>query len=188
MPLFRKRETYNEQMLREAGFAVPTLAPPKSMLAINGLPDGSGVGPSDWDAVRLVRLPGVAGNRIVFVTLPEGDLIVEEEDGGGDLSPLADAIEEEIAPPYRAFATRQDGELWGVGAKSIDVLRFPFAGADTAEVSRKDSWEEFRVDGEPSAAAVPSPLREAGERVGADFYAKAERMDGDHWEVRVSPL
>lgn len=193
MGLFRKRdETYNEQMLREAGLLLDyqredALKPEPTLLAKAGLPDGAGVGPSDWDATAAVGASGLTGDRIEFTTLPDGDVIVGEEDGDGDVSPLADAIEEHVSPPYRAVATRQRDDLWGVGAKRIEVARIEMPDADSLELSRKDSWDEVRVDGEPSDASIPE-LERLGRQAGADFYVKAERIDGDLWEVRVSPL
>jgi hypothetical protein len=191
--LFRKRDdTYNEQMLREAGLLLDpqpeTFAPEPTLLAKAGLPDGAGVGPGDWDAATTATAPGVAGDKVEFTTLPDGDLIVDQEAGNGDLAPLADAIEESVRPPYKAVGMRQRGDLWSVAAKRIVVAKIEFPGADSVDLSRRDSWEEFRVDGEPSDKPVPGQLREAGARAGADFYAKAERIDGDFWEVRVSAL
>jgi hypothetical protein len=194
--LFRRKETLNEKLLRDAGLdpasllgdrADAALAPPPSTLATLGVPDGTGVGPSEWDACVTVAAAGLPGQRVGFTALPGGDLLVEEEEGAGDLTPLADALEQHVPPPYRAVAARQEGDLWAVGAKRIEVARIRFAGGDALELSRKDSWEELRVDGEPSDAHVPE-LRQLGERAGADFYVKAERLDGELWEVRVNPL
>lgn len=195
MGLFRRKETLNEQLLRDAGLdpafllggGRAVLAPPPSILAAVGLPDGTAVGPAEWDACVTVTAPGVPGSRVAFTTLPDGDLIVGEADGDGDLSPLADAVEEHVSPPYRAVAARQEGDLWAVAAKRIEVARIAFAGGDSIELSRKDSWREERVDGESSDVSVPE-LERLGERMGADFYVKAERIDGDLWEVRASPL
>ena len=55
--------------------------------------------------------PPSLGTRIEFTTLPTGDVIVEEQQGDGDLSPLADVIEKKLDPPYRAFAARQTGDV-----------------------------------------------------------------------------
>jgi hypothetical protein len=197
--LFRRRqETLNEQLLRKAGLDPAQVlgnpqppAPPEpapSVLAIVGVPDGSRVPPKEWDAAIAVEAPGLAGSRIEFITIPDGDVIVGEEAGDADLSPLADAVERSVSPPYRAVAARQDGDLWAVGAKRIEVAQIPFPDGDSLELSNKDSWEEFRVDGEASDAAVPAALEQVGERAGADYFVKAERIDGDLWEVRVSAL
>lgn len=199
MGLFRRRqETLNEQLLREAGLDPAqvlgdppppvVLEPPKSLLALVGVPDGSGVSPKEWDAAVTVRAPALAGDRVEFTTIPNGDVIVGEETGDADLSPLADAVERHVSPPYRAAAARQGGELWAVGAKRIEVAQIPFPHGERLELSRNGDDEELRVDGEPSDAAVPPALAHVGEAVGDSFYVEAGRIDGDLWDVRVSPL
>jgi hypothetical protein len=188
----RRNETYNEQMRREAELLdyerERPLTPPPTLLARLGIPDGSSLTPREWDATTTVTAAGLPGREIEFVSLPGGDLLVDEEEGSGDLSPLADALERDVQPPYKALAVRQGGDLWAVAAKKIETARIDFAGADSLELSRKDSWEELRVDGEPSDARVPAQLRQLGEAQGSDFFVKAERLDGDLWEVRVSAL
>ena len=194
MGIFRKKETYNEQMLREAGldrvvFNTPEPAPSvfpgldRSALTREGR-----VGPRDWDATTTVRAPAIQGDRVEFTTLPTGDLIVTSELGDGDLSPLADAVEEHVSPPYTAAGSRQEGDLWGVGAKRIEVAEFAFPGADALELSQSDGVSELRADGEPSDVPAPVELQRLGERAGPDFCVEAARIDGDYWEVKVSPL
>jgi hypothetical protein len=198
--LFRRRqETLNEQLLREAGLdpaqalgdtpqpPVP-LEPPKSILSIVGVPDGSSPKPREWDAAVTVDAPTLAGNLVEFTTLPNGDVIIDEESGDADLSPLADAIEGHLNPPYRVVATRQQGHLWGVGAKRIEVARIPFPQGDRLEVSRNGSEGEFRVDSEPSDELVPPELERLGEDSGERYYVEAKRIDGDLWEVRATAL
>ena len=198
MSLFRRRqETLNEQLLRKAGLDPAQvlgdprpglLQQPPSILAAAGVPDGSSLRPKEWDAAVTADVPGLPGNRIEFTTIPDGDVIVDDEAGDADLSPLADAVEQHVSPPYRAVAARQDGDLWGVGARRIAVESFPFPDAESVELTRKDSWTELRVDGEPSDHAVPRALEQLGERAGSDYFIKAERIDGDSWEVKVTAL
>ena len=199
MGLFRRRrQTLNEQLLREAGLdpalvlgdtqPPAVLEPPQSLLAVVGVPDGSGVSPKEWDAAVAVDAGALAGDRVEFTALPGGDLIVGEETGDADLSPLADAVERHVSPPYRAVATRQGGELWAVGAKRIVVAEIPFPHGEKLELSRHGGDEELRVDGEPSDAAVPPTLARVGEAVGDSFYVEASRVDGDLWEVRATAL
>ncbi|HEY1564111.1 MAG TPA: hypothetical protein VGF72_05455 [Gaiellaceae bacterium] len=198
MGLFgRRKETLNEQLLREAGLdpadvlgdAPPRRPePPKSVLAAVGLPDGTGVGPKEWDATVAVEAPGLAGNRVEFTTIPNGDVIVGEESGDADLAPLADAVERHVDPPYHAVGARQGGDLWAVGAKRIEVAQIPFPDADKLALSQHGADRELQVDGEQSDAAVPAELAALGEAAGDSFYAEAERIDGDLWEVRVTAL
>jgi hypothetical protein len=202
----RRQETLNEQLLREAGLdpaqvlgdspppePEPPLDPPAPppfqtgdiSLGWRSVSAASGTG--EWDAVATVRVAGVAGDNAEFTTLPNGDVIVEREKGDGDLSPLADAIEQKLDPPYRAVAARQDGDLWGVGAKQIQVAEFALAEGDSVELSENDGDRELRVDGEPSDAEIPE-LTRLGEQTGPAYCVEAKRIDGDFWEVEVSAL
>ena len=199
MALFRKKETYNEQMLREAGLdrvvfgnpapvPAPAAALPRPVSDLSRLTLHGRLGPKEWDAVTTVVAPGIEGDSVRFTVLPDGDLIVVEEDGDGDLSPLADAIEEHVSPPYKAAASRQDGDLWGVGAKSIEVQTIVFPDAEGLVLSQSDGVADLRVDGEPSDASAPLELQRLGDQAGTDFSVEADRIDGDYWEVRVSRL
>jgi len=194
MPLFRKRETYNEQMLRESGldrvvFNTPErVSEPETIAPVQiRRPPSSGV-PAEWDTTTTADVPGIEGDRVAFVVLPSSDLIVETEQGDAGLSPLADAIEEHIEPPYRAVASRQDGDLWGVGATRIEVATFAFPNAETLVFSQSHGVREMIVDGEPSDVTPPVGLKRLSERTVGDFCVQAQRIDGDYWEVKVSPL
>ena len=194
MGLFRRRrETYNEQLMREAGLAdirpapASPLAPQKSILEHLGIPVGRGLGPEEWQAFATASAPALQGDRITFVTLPAGDILVEEEEGDADVSPLADAIEQELRPPYRAAATRKQGDLWAVAAKRIGIERIVFPDAERLELTRKDGQPQLRVDGEPRNEMIPE-LERLGERVGSEFYIDAVRLDGELWEVQVTAL
>jgi hypothetical protein len=206
----RKQETLNEQLLREAGLdpapalgdpspapepphepelereppEPPPFSPAHIELGWRGRARGR---PPGWDAVVTVRVADLAGDEVAFTTLPNGDVIVERENGDGDLSPLADAMEQKIEPPYRAVAARQDGDLWGVGAKRIQVAEFPLAEGDSVELTENGGVRKVRVDDEPSDAEVPE-LVQLGEQVGADYSVEARRIDGDFWEVLVLAL
>jgi len=182
----RKRETYNDQLLREAGLDRIQLDRP-NVLETVGVPSGRAVGQADWDLSATVNAPGLTGDTVEFTTLPDGDVLLDEDQGDADVSTLADAVEKEVEPPYRARAARQDGDLWAVLANRIEVHRLTFPRGDTLELSRKDSWQELRVDGEPSMGRAPE-LERLGEHAGSDFFVKAERLEGDLWEVRVTPL
>ena len=190
MGLFRRRnETLNEQLLREAGLdsaqmlaaapPAPPLEPPKSGLARAGIvrrlecrPEGL------WDATATVTAPALVGDRVEFTTIPNGDLIIGAENGDADLTPLADAVERHVSPPYRAVGQRQEGDLWGVGAKRIQVAQIAFPDGDKLEFSQHVDHGEVRVDGEPSEALVPAELERLGESLGASFYVEADRIDG----------
>lgn len=202
MGLFRRRqETLNEQLLREAGLndsgRAPGDRPPASEpefppeLAISpaGQADlGHRRRPSSpVGHVVTVRAAALPGDRIEFKTLPNGDIIVEEEKGDGDLFPLAEAVERHVEPPYWAIASRQDGDVWAVGARRIQVAEVGLAEGDVIELLVNDGAEEVRVDGEPSDAQVPE-LMQFGEQKGANYCVEAKRIDGDFWEVMANAL
>ncbi len=125
----------------------------------------------------MVEAPGIEGDAATFVVLPDGSVLVEE---GSDssLQQLADAIEQELQPPYRARAARQRGDLWAVQARKIEVvqLRNPPEG-DSIELTR----DSLLVDGESAFGSVP-------ELEGRGDVVRAERLDGNMWEVRASAL
>jgi hypothetical protein len=187
----------NEQLLREAGLdpaqslgdpapPPPSLDPLEPMRLRRGVPDGSTLQPRDWDAAVTVTAPDLAGDEIKFTTIPDGDVIVSEESGDADLSSLADAVEKKIDPPYRAVAARQDGALWAVCARRIQVAKVPFSTGDKLELSWNGEDEELRVDGDVSDADIPRELEELGEAAGLAYYVAALRIDGDLWEVKAT--
>lgn len=206
MGLFRRRkeETLNEQMLREAGIdeepPVEETAPPTPFDPYAGTyPAEQALGqwpgylsramarPAVWDLVTSVSAPGIVGDKVEFATLPDGDMIVDTESGDGDLSALAEAVEKQLQPPYRVLGRREDGDLWGIAARAIDVVELKFDGGDEIELVENEGSTELRVDGEPWAQKIPE-LERAGETLGADFVVQADRLDGDFWEIRASAL
>lgn len=195
MGFFRRRsETLNERLLREAGLdPAQALGDPQPEAEARtpkfgkvALPDGSHVDPRQWDAAVTVVAPGLAGDQVRFTTIPDGDVIVSDETGDADLAPLADAVERHLNPPYRAAASRQEGDLWAVGARRIQVAMVPFPTGDKLELSWNGADAELRVDGEPSDAEIPPELVELGRAAGASYFVEALRIDGDLWEVRVT--
>jgi hypothetical protein len=201
MGLFRKKETLNEQMLREANVGrqqpEPEHVPAEPFDPYAGTYAADGVfgiwrramaRPGEYDAVLTVEAPEVPGDAVDFATLPNGDVIVDTEQADADLSPFADAVEQTLKPPYRVVARRGEEGLWSVAARGIDVLEVDFQGGDEIELAFVDGELDVRVDGEPWQGHIPA-LEHAGEAAdGEDYVVQAERLDGDLWEVRASPL
>ncbi len=203
MGIFRRHreETLNEQALRESGLAEsqpePVSEPPGPVDPLAGrYPADSGwavwktamARPGEYDAVVSVHAPQIGGTRVEFATLPNGDVIVDSEQGDTDVSPLADAVERQVKPPYRVVAQRGEGDLWSVAARGIDVVPVDFSGGDEIELASVGGRVELTVDGEPWNDRIPE-LEGAGEAAeGHDYVVQAERLDGDLWEVRASPL
>jgi len=142
--------------------------------------------PRRWDAVAPAQAPGLTGNEVHFVALPNGDLVVDEDQPENTLAPLAEAIEETLRPPYRAEAIRRDGESWGVAARRIEVEVFEAAG-DELEVVANNEGRTLVVDGERAFGGVPE-LERVGERQGITYVVRARRLEGTFWEVEAHPL
>jgi hypothetical protein len=142
--------------------------------------------PRRWDAVVTAEAQ-LPGDEVHFTALPDGTLIVDEEVPEGTLAPLAEAVEQELLPPYRAEAARQGEGLWAVGASSIDVARVADeVPGDTIELSVQDGARTLAIDGVRTFGTLPS--LEALAR-GMDAYViRAGRLDDELWEVTVTPL
>jgi hypothetical protein len=203
---FRRGETLNERLLREAGLDRPEEElevagerPPEPLdpvlsfrqqfdsleggLAGSGLPQRA----RRWDAVVTAEAPDVAGNEVDFVTLPDGSLLVEEEEGNAALDPLAQAVEGELTPPYRVHAVRQTERLWAVSARRIDLTRLHTDG-DVIELTQTSDGKALRVDGMPVFGSIPELERLGESTAGPTYAVHAERLDADLWEVRVAAL
>ena len=123
MGLFR-RESLHERLAREGGIAEPSGVPPAwDATGIHGV-----ARPREWDLVTTVAAPEIEGDAVDFVALPDGSLLVEEEQGEGSLEPLATAVEQKLQPPYRARGARQTDVLWAVSARRIETASFEAEG------------------------------------------------------------
>ena len=186
MALFRRREPLHERLAREGGLgpAPPELDPRPPLLetGIHGVQR-----PRSWDATLTAEADGIDADAATFVALPDGSLLVEE---GPDesLGALAEAVERELQPPYRAHAVRRGETLWALQARRLEVLELPGApDGDTLDVTRGADGTELSVDGERTFGSVRE-LEERGEREGREFAVHAERLEGDLWEVRAAAL
>lgn len=172
MSLFRRKEPLHERLAREGGLVEREPRAPWREVGIHGMQRAR-----EWDVTQMVEAPGIDGGAATFVVLPDGSVLVEE---GSDssLQQLADGVEHAIQPPYRARAARQRDDMWAVQAKRIEVkqLRNPPDG-DSIELTR----DGLLVDGARAFGSVP-------ELEGLGDVVRAERLDGDLWEVRTSRL
>lgn len=184
MPFWRRGEPLHEKLAREGGLAgepPPHDTTPRwGAAGIHGVPR-----PREWDATALVEASELPGDEAEFVALPDGTLLVE---GGGDVEPLANALEAEIRPPYRAVAVRRDERFWGVAARRIEVASLPGVAGEEVELSVSEGQRTARVDGMPSFGDL-APLEQLAEQRGFDAYVvRADRLDGDLFEVSLAPL
>jgi hypothetical protein len=182
--LFRRRESLHEQLAREGGLdpePVKEAGPPGWMeTGIHGVARAR-----EWDAVVAVEAEGVEGDRVRFVALADDTLIVEE---GGDVEPLAAALDEVVEPPYRAEAMRRGETQWAVGLRRIQVVALPNdPGGHEVTLTVHEGETTLVVDGSETFASIRE-LEDIGAARGSSFVVQARRLDGDLWEVEVSPL
>jgi hypothetical protein len=188
MPWWR-RETLHERLAREGDVILERTAsepqrPPWDKVGIHGVPR-----PRRWDTVVTVSAPDVPGNELTFVALADGTLVLDADTPVDSLKPLTGAVEESLAAPYRAEAVRRTAEIWAVAARSIAVAELP-AGTpgETVTISVQGGERTTVVDGEEWLASFPALEVLARERGLDDYVLEAARLDGDLWEVRISPL
>ena len=141
-----------------------------------------------WDAVASAEAPELEGDEIDFVSLPDGTLLVDDAVREGALTPVAEALEEELPPPYRARAVRQDGAVWTVAANRIEVVEVPEEiEGDAVSLAVQGDERTLLIDDRPGWNDVPTLEGFARERHD-EFVLHAERLDGDLWGVTVNPL
>ena len=154
---------------------------PWNLAGVNGI-----ARPRQWDAVVTAEAD-LPGDSVHFVTLEDRTVVVDEDVPDDQLAPLADAVETQLNPPYRAEATRREDRLWAVGASKIAVVSIgEEIGGDTGELAVQEGVVTQLVDGAHGFGSVPEL-----EALGAgmpSFVVRADRIDGDLWEVVVLPL
>jgi hypothetical protein len=141
----------------------------------------------EWDA--LVRVEGVDldEDEVRFVALGDGTLVVDGDEDA-DLSAVAEAIEQELPPPYRAHAVRSDETGWTAAAEAIELVELPRElEGEALELTVHQGERTLIVDGAP-AFGDTSELEQLGGERGDDFVVQATRVDGDLWDVRILPL
>jgi hypothetical protein len=182
-----RREPVHKKLAREAELELPEQEAPVDpgphwgVTGIHGVPR-----PRRWDAVASAEAPGLSGEEVHFVALPSGDLVVDEDEPGDTLSPLAEAVEQTVEPPYRAEAVRQGDEVWAVAARRIEVAEFQ-ANGDEIELIANTDGRSLAIDGAREFGTIPE-LESLGAGESEAFVVRASRLDGDLWEVTVSAL
>ena len=180
MGLFRQKPLH-QRLAEEGGLVERSTVPlftgviPES--GIHGIPRER-----QYDAVATTEAPDAAGDSARFVGLEDGSLLIEE--GDGDLTALADAIEHEIARPYRATAVRRGETTWAIAAHRLRVIELPEPGGDEIELVLNGEEKTLVVDGNRSFGTMP----ELEQLADGNAVIRAARLDGTLWEVRVDPL
>lgn len=180
MGLFR-RKPLHQRLAEEGGLVEPSTRPlftgviPET--GIHGVPRER-----QYDAVVTVEAPDVQGSTARFVGLEDGSLLIEE--GDGDLTALADAIEHEVSRPYRATAIRRGETQWAVAAHGLRVIQLPEPGGDEIELVVRGDERTLVIDGNRSFGTLPE-LEQLAE---GDSVIRAARLEGALWEVRVDRI
>lgn len=164
MGLFRRSRPLHEQLAEEGEMDIGQK--PRSPNAFSGFLHDLAADTVGIHGVARPRVWDVVttaeadlpGDAVHFTSLPDGTLVVEEEVPDGGLVPLAEAIEVTLQPPYRAEGVRRDERVWAVGAKRIVVKAYP-----------EESEDEL-------------------ERVEDGCVIVGRRLDGDLFEVEITPL
>ncbi|MBD0349096.1 MAG: hypothetical protein ICV59_08080 [Thermoleophilia bacterium] len=189
MPFWRRRRPLHEQLAEGTGLLEwQSRSEPVMPGFRTNLDFLHGARPRRWAAVVTAEAPDLTGDAVHFAALPDGTLIVDRELPGGALEPLAAALEGDLDAPYRAEGVRQDDRVWAVAANPIDVVELAQEiPGDRLELAMHRGERALTIDGEPSRHRLPS-LEAYAAHEHEDYVARAERLDGDLWEVRVSPL
>jgi hypothetical protein len=196
--LFRRRVPLHRRLAEEAdmlaGLGIPGRPPAQAAeppgwdgeargeAGIHGVPRAR-----RWDAVATAVAPGLRGDRVHLVSLADGTLIVEEDEPDGALTPLADAVDRTLAPPYKAEAVRRGGDTWAIAASRIELVAVPGLSGDDVELAATRDGRVLKVDGQTTLGRAPA-LERVGEAQGTEYVVRARRVDGDLWEVEASPL
>src|SRR5574340_1017445 len=118
---------------------------------ITGAPRGR-----TWDAFASADASELIGDTVTFVTLADGTIVVDGDQPDGALTPLAEAVEETVEPPYRAAAARSEGSVWSVIAESVRIVELPRVHGDVADLTVIGGMRELTVDGAPASGSTPA--------------------------------
>jgi hypothetical protein len=143
--------------------------------------------PRRWEAIATAASPRLRAEIVHFVALPDGTLVVDEDEPSDAVALLADALEESLQPPYRAEAVRRPDGTWAVGASRITVVEEPALDGDEVELAVAGGARTLVVDGRPTPRRAPA-LEAIGEAAGAEYAVRGRRLDGALWEVEATPL
>jgi hypothetical protein len=184
-----RREPIHKKLARQANLAdLADRKPPPfdpgphwGTTGIHGVPR-----PRRWDAVASAEATGLEGDEVHFVALPNGDLVLDEDEPDDNVRVLAEAVEETLELPYRAEAVRRGGDVWAVAARRVQVAELDAPGEEI-ELVVSGGERTLTVDGERGFGSVPE-LERIGERLGQTYVVRGQRLDDRLWEVEAHAL
>ena len=180
MGLFR-RERLHERLAREGGLTEGAQEPLEVGPPAPGVPGFHGMQrPRRWDAVVMVDAPDLHGKEAEFVVLAGAPVVAGAE-------PVIRELDDLVTRPYRVEAVRRHGDVWAAAARRIEVLKIAGAEGEELMLTMQDGTKTLTVDHVPEFGTVPELERYASERFDA-YVAEARRLEGDLFEVRISPL
>jgi len=120
--------------------------------------------------------------------LEDGTLVVDPDLPEDALTPLADALEATINPPYRAVARRREGDVWSATAMRVDVVAVPQdLPGDEVVIAVHAGEVRILIDGEEFDGEIPA-LESFGRERFESFVLAASRLDEQLWEVTGNAL
>ncbi|HEX3290436.1 MAG TPA: hypothetical protein VHR46_03510 [Gaiella sp.] len=149
-----------------------------------GMPGLTGVERSrgPWDILTTAHAPELPGPELTFVALADGTLVVDADVPDGSVTPLADALEQELEPPYEAAAVRAESGTWTVAAHTVLIAPAAPADGENAELARVDGVLSAKLDdSEIDPHKAPPGLVALLDGVDGDAALTAERLDETTW-------
>ena len=143
---------------------------------------------SEWEAMASAEAPELPGDELSFTGLRDGTLFVDLDLSDEALEPLIEAIEPLIEAPYRAFARREEGDLWAVAAMRVDIVEVhENIPGDELDLAFQEGEPALMVDGQESGQRIETLEAFAAARF-RKYVLHASRLDDLLWEVTVFPL
>lgn len=194
MGFWRREEPLHEKLAREGGLdfprAVQDLAGPLDprhpfwqVAGIHGVHKAR-----EWDAVVAAESPDLPGDELDFVVLEDGTVVVDLDLPEDALSPLADALDNQLEAPYHAYAHKREGDVWVAAAVVVDVVEVEeeIVG-DSIEIVAHDGEHQTVIAGELTDRRF-EPLEALAEEDFESYFLEASRIDSTLWEVTVNAL
>jgi hypothetical protein len=137
-----------------------------------------------WDAFASARAPGLTGDEVHFAVDEEGAIISREGLPESSLDPLADALTEQLGPPFVGVAVPDEADVWVAVANEAEIVKVPDAPGEEIDMSSVGGVRSTRVDSVDSDVAFPA-LVELLDWQGGDASLIAHRFAGDTWVVEL---